>query len=232
MHRNQHLIYWVAPLLAIIVLVVTSDSNIPWLQRIIAPEINREFGLLENLQLLVLFFIMVLAWKGFRSRQQRLEKVGYGLLLLFSIVIFLEEMDYGLHYYELLFKDGFTDQEMIRNIHNQGENLFYIRQGLYTLLAILFVLLPVVGPMLKYPLVRYVSANRMIIATMAVYIVTGILARHYHGWVGLPVNPPLWGNHQEFEELVVYYMFMLYLWDIVLFRGPIPLGRLASASDQ
>ena len=48
--KHKHFYYWLLPSILTIVLALCNYSGIHLLQTIVSPPINREFGLLENLQ--------------------------------------------------------------------------------------------------------------------------------------------------------------------------------------
>ena len=197
-----------------LILLLMNYSGIRWMQFLISPPINREFGLLENLQLALILVMAITCFKGVLRKTQWLEKIGFSLLTLFSVFVFLEEIDYGLHFYEYFYKGGVENKEMVRNFHNQGNNNFWFRQGTYAVVILTFVVLPLLASKIKVPLIQDAAPRKMAIATVGVYLLISQIARFMPSW-GFPVNPSLWGNHQEFEELVIYYLFLLYLLDWV-----------------
>ena len=58
----------------------------------------------------------------------------------------------------------------------------------------------------------------MIMTTFVVYVLISGLFVRLLPKLGLPHNPSLKGNHQEFEELVSYYMILLYLLELVFIK--------------
>ena len=220
-HSNKKFIYWYFPLIVGIILLLFNYSGIDVLQWIISPPINREFGLVENLQLIAIVFLAILAFKGISRQKYWFENLGFGFLGFIFIFAFLEEMDYGLHYYEYLFKDGVENKRIVRNFHNSGDNNFYVRQFLIIMMALIFVLLPWLRwkDKIKNRYVLFFCADKMIIGSFIVYLIISQLARRLPE-LGLPVNPSLVGNHQEFEELVSYFIMYLYLYEIVNIKEP------------
>jgi uncharacterized membrane protein YecN with MAPEG domain len=189
--------------------------------------INREFGLLEHLQLLVIAVTVYFSFQLFRRDTTWWRKSGFFLLFLILILLFLEEIDYGIHYYELLFHGGAKTELEVRNIHNQDDNNYYIRQAAYTIMAIFFVLLPLLRSKFRNPYLQFISGERWLIATFGVYLFTGILARGLPK-LGFPNNPSLWGNHQEFEELIAYYLIALFIWGLLQRHHLLP-GKKATS---
>lgn len=212
-HR-KHFFYWILPLIVIVGLIFANYSGIELLQTITSPKINREFGIIENLQLLVILGIITTVFSAFKKSTHWLETTAISLLFIFFIIAFLEEIDYGIHYYEYFFKDGIEDKSHIRNIHNQPGHNHFIRQVMYVFYISFFVALPLVKYITKNKYLRYISAETMIISTFAVYVIAGQLARKLPR-LGFEVNESLRNNHQEFEELIAYYMILLFMYEII-----------------
>jgi hypothetical protein len=61
----------------------------------------------------------------------------------------------------------------------------------------------------------------MILTTFLVYVVIGGLFVRMLPKLGMPHNPSLFRNHQEFEELISYYMILLYVIEVVLIKPSI-----------
>lgn len=212
--------YWVLPLVVGAVLVFMNYSGVYVLTQLVSPDINREFGLLEHLQLLLIAISLVYAVKAIPKKEFWLEKLGYIMMALFFVFLFLEELDYGLHYIEYFSNKPPTESAEIRNFHNQGDNNYYLRQASYVIMVLLFVVLPLIGGKIKNTFTKYFCANRYLVSTFAVYLFVGQLSR----WLprlGMPNNQSLWGNHQEFEELILYYIILLYVYEIAIQKKPL-----------
>jgi hypothetical protein len=194
-------------------LIFANYSGISFLQEIISPKLNREFGLLEHLQLLVILFIVIISFRKIRGVNHVLDKLFFTGIGLFGVLIFLEEIDYGQHYLSLFVPVDNASEPL--NIHNQGNNNFIIRQTSYVIFVILFILLPLLKPKLKKIIfLEYFAANRWIVITFIIYLIAGFVARGLPK-IGFVVNESLRGNHQEFEELVAYYLFLLLMQEII-----------------
>lgn len=218
--KQKHFYYWVLPLLSISLLIFANYSGIGFLKTLVSPAINREFGLLENLQLVVLAIIFFVTLTAISKKRTIIENLGYAFLSLLFVVAFLEEIDYGIHYYEYFFNNGVEDKSIVRNIHNQGENNYYLRQTTYVVMVLCFVVLPLLKDKIKSPFIQYFCADKLIVASFAVYLFIGQLAR----WLpklGMEINESLRGNHQEFEELTFYYIILLYLFEISRLKEPL-----------
>lgn len=218
--QQKKFYYWILPLVSMTILVFMNYSGIELFQTIVSPEINREFGLLENLQLLVLAIIFIVCIRSISSKRHQLENLVFGFLSLIFFVAFLEEIDYGIHYYEYFFNSGVEDKSIVRNLHNQGNNNFYLRQATYVVMVLCFVVLPLLKEKIKIPFIQHFCADKMIISSFAVYLFVGQLARRLPQW-GMEVNESLRGNHQEFEELVFYYIILLYLYEVARVKAPL-----------
>ena len=213
--RSAHFTYWQFPLIVSVVLVFMNYSGIRVFTELVSLDINREFGLLEHLQLLLIATAFVYLTKAIRQKEFWFEKLTYGVLSLFLLVLLLEEIDYGIHYYEYFIKGAAEDKSIVRNFHNQGDNNYYLRQASYAVMILLFVLLPLFRSKIKNNLIHHVAASPLIVYSFLVYLVVGQLAR----WMpkfGMPVNESLRGNHQEFEELVLYYIILLFVYEIAI----------------
>jgi len=212
---TEHIKFWALPFFASVILILMNYSGIAWMQYIISPPINREFGLLENLQLLIILMMFRAAVKASFFKSNGWEKLGFGLLAVFAMLVFLEEVDYGLHYIEYFTNGGVEDKERVRNFHNQGNNNFYVRQAVIGIIVFVFVLLPFVLIRFKNALIQYFAPNRKMALAVVVYLAVGQLARITPKLDVFVVNESLRGNHQEFEELVLYYIFWLYVVQLI-----------------
>ena len=230
--KSAHFTYWQFPLIAGIFLVFLNYSGIRGFTELISPDVNREFGLLENLQLLLIATTFIYAVKAIRLKKFWFEKLAYVVLSLFFVVLFLEEIDYGIHYYEYFVKGVTEDKSIVRNFHNQGDNNYYLRQASYVVMVLLFVVLPFFRNKIKNNLLHHFVASSMIIYSFLVYLFIGQLSR-WMPKLGMPVNESLRGNHQEFEELVLYFIILLYVYEIAILKKSLftPKGKLQRTAD-
>ena len=95
--NTNRFVYWVLPLVVGAVLVFMNYSGIYVFTQTVSPDINREFGLLEHLQLVLIAITLVYSIKAIPTKEFWLEKLGYIFMSLFLVLLFLEELDYGLH---------------------------------------------------------------------------------------------------------------------------------------
>lgn len=219
MTRRQHLYYWILPLAVGWLFQAMYFSNVHWMQEVIAPAYDREFGLLENLgslliaaTLVVLIRISILPMRG-------LFRLATILACLMTAVLFLEEVDYGLHIYEWMKGIPPGTGAEIRNIHNQGGNTDRIKAVANVLLAAMFVILPYVEGLKRFRWVKIICPSKMILFTV---IATALVALLHEGLdpYNLPTNQALSSNQSEFEELLIYYTFFVYFREkYAQFRG-------------
>ncbi len=231
-NNSIHFSYWQFPLFLGSLLVFMNYSGISFLTELISPDVNREFGLLENLQLLLIASSLVYLVKAIRLKDFWFEKLAYVGLCLFFLLLFLEEIDYGIHYYEYFVKGVEEDKGIVRNFHNQGDNNYYLRQASYAVMVLLFVVMPFFRNKIKNNLFHHLAASHYIIYSFIVYIFIGQLSR----WLpklGMPINESLRGNHQEFEELILYYIILLFVYEIAFQKKPLftAKGKLQRSSE-
>ena len=203
-------------------------SGNTYLQNIVAPSIDsvplfsaREFGALELLQnfflLSVVFFSIrcFVAAKGFLVRFVALS------LILISVFVFLEEIDYGAHFIEYFTGEygSLAQETWSRNWHNKTnssgvQNVSYLKLVANIGLLSGFVLAPLLLSKVRNPTIRLLVPSRWMISTVVLILVLGFLA-HYlddggHSMIGgTPGN--LHKNVSEFRELNMYYLFLLYV---------------------
>lgn len=224
MSAKKTVVYFVIPLGVTLMLVAMYFSGVPALQKIVTPRISgmspntaREFGLLENLQNVVLLAMLVMMVMGFRRKTTRIEKTGMAFLASFTLFVFLEEIDYGLHIYEYARGIKWNDAAEVRNLHNLGETNKYMKQSVDTGMVILFLIFPLAFANSKRPLLHYLCPDRYSILTLLAMVIVRTVA-HALGDRGLGEGGTIQKNLSEFRELVVYYLFMLYVLEITLRR--------------
>jgi hypothetical protein len=193
------------------------------LSEAISPTLNREFGVLEHLQLLIILAIIVLAFRTARKTTTRFQRYFFLLAGVFSIFIFLEEVDYGIHYYEFIVADTIEEnstgafEDGPRNLHNQG----YIRQ--YTMWAVYLGLVIFLGlasflRSKSFPrnawLRWLIPSNGYFILSLVAMFLINELVRYLEQNVKDPSIISLNGNTIEFQETFIYYIAFLYLFEL------------------
>ena len=218
LQKRPLLWYLLVPLSIQLILVSLYFSNEPVLQSIIVPEvsknkyINREFGLLENLQNLILLISFIFCLKNI---QQVTPSYRWAAIIVCLGVLFflLEEIDYGWHFRELWFglpkdvKEGY-----FRNLHNSNEGL--LRRIIQALSDISLGILFVISPLIKQKIprlrrVKIIPSKRFVLSAIGL-IFTTILVETLM-FLNPDMNDPLNNNLGEFMELWFYFIAFLYL---------------------
>ena len=224
MSARQHLWYWAVPILVIALLMAFFFSGVPGLVKLVNPKMidlsaNKEWGLLENVQLLVIVGILWVTAYATMSVSPTLLRLGYGLLTLFAIVIFLEEIDYGYHFTEYFTGEGksqLSEIVGIYNLHNINDNFgaIWFKRFVYLVMLMLFIIMPFWKFRNAPALIAYLSPLPKIVIPAGITIVTEIVARAL-----VPMRHMNLDSIQmdigEFSEVMIYYTFLLYLCQLV-----------------
>lgn len=232
MHRptiNKHLLYWVLPTCITLFCVFTYFFNLFGLSHWIAHPINREFGVAENLQLLLLIAIFVLALRGIKLNSAKQVRLGFKIIAGITVLLLMEEIDYGLHYWDYLMLENPENvavmdidySKEVRNLHNNGDVTSISKMLSYVLIVTLFVIIPLASPrMLRYaPALQYLSPSRMVVATAVCLLLVNHVALYlYRNYEHS--NQALNGNISEFEEIMTYYIFFLYIRELASSAKP------------
>jgi hypothetical protein len=208
------------PLVINLALLVMYFSGNYWAQQVIAPTVNwlpensqREFGLIEILQLLLLLKL-VLIFIGYliTSQQWQIRAVCLVVIGGFSFIL-LEEIDYGIHFYEIA---THSDSGLeVRNWHNlgtgQGNRIF--KSILDLVIFLWFFLLPLITPSMRAkPFSNFVPSRWFSVAVLIGFCVSRLA--HQLEDLGFDVINGVHGNlHKnisEFRELNTYYLLALY----------------------
>ena len=59
-------------------------SGVGWVQSLVVPVVNREYGLLENLQLVLLLALSWVGWRSARRAQRRVDRACWNALGVFA----------------------------------------------------------------------------------------------------------------------------------------------------
>lgn len=107
------------------------------IKEILSPKHNREFGLIELLQNVTLL-LLITAQFPLINHNRFFYKIAQGVLLLFFVFVFLEEVDYFLHYIEVITKRDSYAINILghRNLHN-NTNVVWIRKVAYWVIVYL-----------------------------------------------------------------------------------------------
>ncbi len=218
-----HLRYWIIPSTFLLVCIAIYFLDIFGMSGVISPTLNREFGLIEHVQLLLILGIFILALKGFRASDIRIQRYFFAFVTFFSAFIFLEEIDYGIHYYEYFTSNTIEEnstgafEDKPRNIHNQGRVRQYTMWVVYLGLVILLGLSTFVRNRIfkKDSLIRWlIPSNGFFILSLVAMFLLNELVRFMDQNVKDPEISSLDGNTIEFQETFIYYIAFLYVLEL------------------
>jgi hypothetical protein len=215
--KDGRFYYWTLPVIVLVPQIIMYFSGIQWMVEIVCPSINREFGTIENLQLLILLYMTIICLLGAIRKQNKLEKTGFAFLTLFSLLVFFEEMDWGAHYIEYFSgekRSFFSEITGVTNIHNQDYNAKWFKRPVYLIMAALFIILPFFKERFKHPFFQYLSPKKMIVGTVIIALFSDLIPRFIVLWNIRP-DAGLGTNIGEFSEVMVYYTFALYLYEVI-----------------
>ena len=216
---KEHIIHWISPSFVVGICMYIYFFDTLGMSHLIAPEYNREFGLIENIQLLIILAIIFVSFKKLTKAKTKSIKLVFALILVGSILIFLEEIDYGLHYYDYFIGKSneqisieFSHKNSIRNIHNQGNLLHYIKLLAYISLG-LIVVIPIVLKRLNYrnKYLNYIVPQHYFIYTIMSMTFINRAALYIDEFLKNNDINSLNSNVSEFEEVFIYYIVFLYI---------------------
>jgi hypothetical protein len=81
-------------------------------------------------------------------------------------------------------------------------------------MIVLFIIMPYVREKLKHPILQYITPKKLIIGTAFITLFSDLIPRFIVIW-GLRPDAGLGVNIGEFSEVMVYYTFALYVYEIV-----------------
>ena len=216
---KEHIVHWISPSFVVGTCMYIYFFDTLGMSHLIAPEYNREFGLIENIQLLIILAIIFVSCKKLTKAKTKSIKLVFALILVGSIFIFLEEIDYGLHYYDYFI--GKSNEQIsieslnktsIRNIHNQGNLLQYIKSLAYISLG-LIVVIPIILKRLNYSnkYLNYIVPQHYFIYTILSMTFITRAALYIDEFLKDNDINSLNSNVSEFEEVFIYYIVFLYI---------------------
>lgn len=212
---TRHFFYWVLPTTVILGYVLMYFSGVPVLQSIIAPAINRELGLLESTQHLLLVAVIIMALRGLRGAEVPMERLGYGLATALAVFQLLEELNYGYHYLHAL--GLVSDSGGVRwNLHNRGVSTPMKNVGDLVLLVYFFVLPLVVRP--AWPAwLRFIIPPRLLALTVLCSVAVSKFGHYLNDNAALS-NHVLENGVSEFREAFIYYVVLVYVRELAVNR--------------
>ncbi len=175
----------------------------------------REFGIVEQGQNILLFITTGLLLKESIVRTHIYEKIILVSGFIVFLFLFLEEMDYGIHFYEYFFGEtGITH----RNWHNQKEsgghqNIRKFKQITDSIIFLAFVVLPLLKNKNLVKPIKHLIPSRWFIAGFVIAIIASRIAHGLEDYSFSVINGAVGGltnNISEFRETSCYYFFMLY----------------------
>ena len=212
------------------------------LQQIVAPTVEglapfswREFGALEMLQNVLLVCIIVLLLRSMVLAGFSWPGMLFAVLTLLFLFVFLEEIDYGMHFIEYL--KGTSNlpppQEWNRNLHNRStvdgvQYGSYLKSAATGTLVVVFIISPFLLHNSRSRIIRQFTPSRWAALTVVLMVVLSRVA-HLLDDTGLshingsPGN--LEYNISEFRELNIYYIFLLYFAELNCRLGKKDEGR-------
>lgn len=213
MTAGEHFFYWILPLLVLLILVIFYFSQVPFLMELVSPQTNWEWGILENLQLVVILGIFSFSTLSIFKADDLILKIGFGLISIFSVFVFLEEMDYGAHFVQLLsgVQESYLNKYTgVYNLHNQGNNAKLFKRPVYLVIALLFMVVPYTRLFKDNKYFRFVVPQPRMVIIVAILVLADLLPR-FIVFFNIRPDGGLGTNIGEFSELIMYYLFFLYV---------------------
>ena len=211
---KEHLVYYILPILVSWTLAFIYFAGSRWMQDLVAHSYNREFGLLENLENLLLLLIIIISFTLLRRSVNGTMKIIYVLCLLASLFMLLEEIDYGFHYWNYFNGIHPQDDPVIHNIHNQGKNTIKILMWIcYAIILLFIIIMPhVKKDRLPEWIVNFIPSIKLHFTVLAIPLISRM--PHILNNMNFETNQSLYHNLSEFEELAIYYIFFLFFYEM------------------
>jgi hypothetical protein len=198
--RTRLLLYGVLPLLLVGGMVIGYHSP---LRALVAPDSGKEFGLLENLQNVLLIGIAAVGIAGFRRKKRQWERICLIFVVAGALFMLLEETDYGFQYVggrPVNIHEVGSIEATLEHIARFGGLIFF---GGF---AILFA-------DSKNAVLRYLAPDRYAVLTILLVTACWEIA------IRLPASEGALAGHEiEYAELGIYYLVLVYMWDVVFWR--------------
>jgi hypothetical protein len=204
--------HFTLPALTGFVLLALFFSGNRTLASIVVPEVNRELGLLEHLQLLPLAGIALLAARVRAVESERPWRLVMVAAMAGAAFMLLEELNYGQHYIALLLGRGSEAEIGPLSLHNVSDTTDVMKIVGDTAVALLFVIVPIASRLTKRPLLGDYTPRMWYLVSVLLMVASGAVAVELSragmgpGWLRY--------NLSEFRELFFYYTGFLYAWDL------------------
>lgn len=219
MNWRKITIYFFFPLSVTVPMILMYFSGIDMLQHIVSPEFddiywnsNRELGLLENLQHLILLVMFVVAVRGLFV-VKGWDRAAVAFLPVMIGIVFMEELDWGRHYYEVF--AGVTADEAleVRNWHNVGSRTELTKLAVDVFMVAFFLVAPLLLRGSAFRPIRLLTPDIYAAAGLAAMVVArALIYMLEEGGYGKPGT--LDRDLNEFREILTYYLFAAYLFDV------------------
>jgi glucan phosphoethanolaminetransferase (alkaline phosphatase superfamily) len=216
---KEHVLYWILPWSFIWALALGYFAAPRWLQEIIAPATNRELGLHETIEHSIILVIVVMALLTVFKARGALLKLIFFICFLGSLFMFLEEIDYGKHYVDFFRGISYSENPVNFNFHNQKkQTINTMMKVCYLLIAVFFVILPQVKREKLPGWLQQLTPSTKLFFTVLVLPLVGRFPLALNK-LNFKPNNSLFDNLSEFEELGVYYIFLLYFIEMYRKQG-------------
>ncbi len=216
MNIKQHIVYWGIPTVVVSSLIAMYFSGNDTLMWNMAPEVNRELGLLESLQhLLLLVMAIVFARAAWRS-QISLERALFTVVSLGMVFVLLEELNYFTHYWWAINGWYFATMPGV-NVYSKGDVSDNFKDAGDIFLVTFFVLFPLVAARINNAWVKYLHPSRMFILAIIIAVLTSRMA-HFLDENYAPQNNYFTDSMGEYRELFVYWIWLTYSWVLTHYR--------------
>ncbi len=217
--KPRTLQYGIIPMAFGLTSVAAYFSGIESLQSLVSPKINREFGLLENAQNVLILAGVVLCVRAARREATTTWRGLFYLAALACLVVFMEEIDWGDHYWSAITGAERAKGETF-NLHNQGNINTWLKRAVDLGGVLFFVILPLTKKHFVTRL-RLFLPNPYSALTLIAGVIVSSLA-HELEYGGFPNNGSLHKNISEFRELFTYTVTLLYVWEVTKRRSGLP----------
>lgn len=222
---KKHFVYWIGPAILLLLYIFIYFFDIFGMSYLMAPEYNREFGFIETTQALIILGITFVCLKGF-NHKHTLVKYFLRIGLPVSVFIFLEEIDYGLHFYDLYV--GKTTaminaeyETSVRNLHNSFDLTNVFKKLVYVFLAFVCLLAAKPQGLFNFRILNkfqslipeHFRPDSFLALTVILIPVINQVAFFIKNNFEVKSNV-LKGNLSEFEETLIYYAVFLYVYQV------------------
>ena len=227
--NRTHAIHIWVPLTANSILILLYFSQNTFCQSLISPVIEelpfrcwREFGILEQLQNVLLLAILTILARAALRYHRKADKIFFFTGFLVFLLLFLEEIDYGLHFYSYVTGHNIEGDNF--NLHNlrsigKRQNGTYLKKVADMALILWFIAIPLLNRKRQLPqFLQPVIPSLWFIPTLLIAAGASSLA-HFLDGLELDiidgVQGSLLGNISEFRETNTYYICLLYALQLI-----------------